>query len=267
MYRVIRMIKYDFKGQLTVVTGGASGIGEGICEAFAKNSSDVAIIDINENAGLNLAGKLKKDYKVRANFYRCDITDFEKVKKTSESILLDFKRVDNIITAAGYSSRFSITELGVDEWKKAVDVNLNGTFYIIKAFIEKMLEQKKGNIILIGSGASVTGSGGGVHYAATKVAQYGICKALTYELLSQGIRSNIITPHIIDTPMLRKRYPDNPEMNAKLSARVPLGRIGLPSDIANIALFLASDESGYVCGEEIIADGGGLFYQGFSPKK
>ena len=261
------MVKYDFSGRLTVVTGGASGIGEGICQAFAKNASDIAIIDINSDAGLALADKLAGDYKIRAKFYNCDISDFEEVQKTAQKILTDFKRIDNLVTAAGYGPKLSITELGPDEWKKTVDINLNGTFYVIKAFIEKMLKQKKGNIILIGSGAVVTGSGGGIHYASTKVALYGMCKALAYELLGQGIRTNIITPHIIDTPMLRKRYPDTPEMNEKLAARVPIGRIGLPSDIGNIALFLASDESGYICGADIIADGGGLFYQGFSAAK
>ena len=261
------MVSYDFKGRLTAVTGGASGIGQGVAEAFAKNSSDVAIIDINEEAGNRLAKELTEKYQVRADFYNCNVADFEKVQEAAGRILADFGRIDNIVTAAGYGSKVPITELTLDEWKKAVDINLNGTFYVIKAFIKKMLEQKKGNIILIGTGAVVTGSGGGVHYASTKVAQYGICKALAYELLPAGIRSNIITPHIIDTPMLRKRYPDTPEMNERLASRVPIGRIGLPSDIANIALFLASDESGYVCGSEIVADGGGLFYQSFSAKK
>ncbi len=254
------MVTYDFNGRLTVVSGGASGIGVAICEAFAKNFSDVAIMDINESAGMNLAQNLSKKYKVKTNFYKCNVADFEEVQETGSKILKEYDRIDNLVTAAGYSSKVPITELGVDEWKKTVDINLNGTFYAIKAFITKMLEQKKGSIILIGTGAVVTGSGGGVHYAATKVAQYGIAKALSYELLPAGIRSNIITPHIIDTPMLRKRYPDTPEMNVKLAARVPLGRIGLPSDIANIALFLASDEAEYICGADIVADGGGLFY-------
>jgi 3-oxoacyl-[acyl-carrier protein] reductase len=254
------MIKYDFKGSLTAVTGGASGIGEAVCEAFAKNSSDVAIMDINEIAGRNLAASLIEKYKVKVNFYRCNVADLQEVQLAASKILQDYGRIDTLITAAGYGSKVAITELGVDEWKKTVDINLNGTFYVIKAFINKMLEQKKAVIILIGTGAVVTGSGGGVHYASTKVAQYGMVKALSYELLPAGIRSNIITPHIIDTPMLRKRYPDNPETNAKLAARVPIGRIGLPADIANIAMFLASDESAYICGADIVADGGGLFY-------
>jgi len=254
------MAQYDFKGKLTAITGGASGIGKAISEAFAKNLSDIAIIDINEAAGSDLAKSLSGKYNVKANFYKCNIADYDSVKKTGAKVLEDFKRIDNLVTAAGYGSKVAITDLEADAWKKTVDINLNGTFYIIKVFINKMLEQKKGSIILIGTGAVVTGSGGGVHYASTKVAQYGINKALAYELLPKGIRSNIITPHIIDTPMLRKRYPDTPEVNEKLAARVPIGRIGQPSDIANIALFLASDDSAYVCGAEIVADGGGLFY-------
>jgi len=261
------MVKYDFFGRLTAVTGGASGIGQGVAEAFAKNGSDVAIMDINEEAGSALAKNLTKKYKVRVNFYRCNVADFDGVQESAGRIIADYGRIDNLVTAAGYGSKIPITELGLAEWKKTVDINLNGTFYVIKAFIAKMLQQKKGNIILIGTGAVVTGSGGGIHYASTKVAQYGMCKALAYELLPAGIRSNIITPHIIDTPMLRKRYPDTPEMNARLAERVPIGRIGLPADIANVALFLASDESGYICGAEIVADGGGLFYQSFSAKK
>jgi 3-oxoacyl-[acyl-carrier protein] reductase len=261
------MAQYDFKGRLTAVTGGASGIGQAIAEAFAKNLSDIAILDINETAGSAFAKKLSDIYKVKANFYKCNVADYESVKTAGANVLEDYGRIDNIITAAGYGSKVAITDLDIDEWKKTVDINLNGTFYIIKVFVNKMIEQKKGNIILIGSGAVVTGGGGGVHYASTKVAQYGMLKALAYELLPKGIRSNIITPHIIDTPMLRKRYPNTPEVNAKLAERVPIGRIGLPSDIANVAMFFASDDSGYICGTEIVADGGALFYLNPSASK
>jgi 3-oxoacyl-[acyl-carrier protein] reductase len=261
------MAQYDFQGKVTAVTGAASGIGQAITEAFAKSSSDIAVLDINEAAGLDLANSLTEKYKIKARFYKCNVADYESVNAAGTQVLKDFGRIDNLVTAAGYGSRFAISDLTIEEWKKTVDINLNGTFYAIKVFIDRMLEQKKGNIILIGTGAVITGSGGGVHYASTKVAQYGILKALAYELLPKGIRSNIITPHIIDTPMLRKRYPDTPEVNAKLADRVPIGRIGLPSDIANIALFLASDDSAYVCGTDIVADGGALFYLNPSASK
>jgi 3-oxoacyl-[acyl-carrier protein] reductase len=148
----------------------------------------------------------------------------------------------------------------LSEWRRSVDININGPFHIIRSLIDDLLANRGANIILIGSATIYTGSGGGVHYSTSKVAQYGLMKGLAYEFLSRGIRTNIITPHIIDTPMLRKRYPDTPENNKKLASRLPVGRYGKPEDIANAALFLASDASGYICGSEIIADGGGVFY-------
>lgn len=173
--------------------------------------------------------------------------------------------MDNLVLAAGYNSKSGIEKLPIEEWEKSIDVNVNGMFYIVKCLIEQMLSQKKANIVIIGSATVYTGSGGGIHYSTSKVAQYGFLKGLSYELLSRGIRTNMITPHIIDTPMLRKRYPDTAEVNSMLAERTPIGRIGSPSDIANIALFLSSEESGYICGSEIVADGGAIYY--LNPKK
>jgi len=250
----------DQSGNISVITGAAGGIGKQIAYTFASHGSNIVILDINESEGQKVASEIEKKHKTKALFIHCDITDYEKVKKASDDIILRFKRVDNLICSTGYGSKAPIEELEISEWHKAINVNLNGTFYIIHCLIKQMIAQKKANIIIIGSATFLTGSGGGVHYAASKVAQYGIMKGLSYEILSKGIRTNIITPHIIDTPMLRKRYPDNPEVNKKLSQRIPIGRIGTPQDIANIALFLASDESSYICGAEILADGGSIYY-------
>lgn len=251
----------DQKNKVTVITGGVSGIGKSIAYTFASHGSDIVIIDINEKEGKFATDEIVKEFKVKAKFKTCDISDYQKVKLISSEIINEFRHVDNIIFAAGFNSKASIEELDIADWKKAVDVNLNGTFYVIKSFVSQMISQKKGNIIIVGSATILTGSGGGVHYAATKAAQYGIMKGVSYELLSKGIRTNIITPHIIDTPMLRLRYPDTPETNKKLAERVPLGRFGKPQDIANIALFLASDKAEYICGQEIVADGGAVFYK------
>jgi 3-oxoacyl-[acyl-carrier protein] reductase len=255
------MSNYDFTGKLSVITGGAGGIGRAVAESLARCNSDITIIDINKEAGEEFSSYLNKKYSIRSIFYSCNISNYKTVNKTCEEIIAQFGKVDNLITASGYDSKTAIDKMDISEWKRAIDINLNGTFYIIHALVGQMISQAKANIIIIGSATVLTGSGGGIHYAASKVAQYGIMKGLSYELLSKGIRTNIITPHIIDTPMLRKRYPDTLEVNKKLSARTPIGRIGTPQDIANIALFLASDESAYICGAEIIADGGGIYYQ------
>ena len=250
--------------KVTAITGGSSGIGRQSAMTFAEHGSNIAIVDINDE-GQKVANIIRDKYKRCAKYFPCDISDYKSVKGASSSILDNFQRVDNLICAAGYGSKVEIEKLSIEEWKKSIDINVSGIFYIVKCLLEQMLKQRSANIILIGSATVVTGSGGGLHYATSKVAQYGLLKGLSYELLSRGIRTNMITPHLIDTPMLRKRYPDVPEVNTMLAKRTPIGRIGLPSDIANIALFLASEESGYICGAEIVADGGALYY--LNPKK
>jgi len=124
-----------------------------------------------------------------------------------------------------------------------------------------MLDNKYGNIIIVGSSVTHNGAGGGLHYPSTKAALSGIVKGLSYEFLGRGIRANLIAPALIDTPMLRERYPDDEETNEMLRNQVPLGRIGTPEDMGNLALFLASDESGYIVGQEILADGGRIQYR------
>ena len=197
--------------KFTVITGGSSGIGKQTAMTFAEHGSNIAIVDINED-GKKVVATIRNKYKRYALYFPCDISDYNSVAKASSLIIKNFKRVDNLICAAGYGSKVDIENLSKEEWKKSIDVNVNGIFYIVKSLLEMMLEQKNANIILIGSATVVTGSGGGLHYATSKVAQYGILKGLSYELLSRGIRTNIITPHLIDTPMLRKRYPNIPEI-------------------------------------------------------
>ncbi len=245
--------------KVAVIAGGASGIGKSIAKKYAENRADIALIDIKDSE--DLEQEIGGEYGVCCKYCKCDISDYSSVKDSCDRILKEHGKVDILVCAAGYGPKIAIQDMEISQWQKTVDINLNGTFYLIRSFIEDMMRRKSGNIILIGSGTIISGGGGGVHYAATKTALYGIIKGLSYEVLSQGIRANIITPHIIDTPLLRTRYPDSPEINQKLSERVPLGRIGKPEDIANIALFLASDESEYICGADILADGGALRYK------
>ena len=248
-------------GRTTIISGGASGIGRQVALTFAEHGSDIAIIDINEVEGNKVISEIKDKYKTKALFVPCDISDYGMVKASCNKIIKEFKKIDNLICTAGYGSIAALESMDIAEWKKSVDININGPFYIVRSLINNMLENKKASIILIGSATVLTGSGGGVHYSTTKVAQYGLMKGLAYEFLSRGIRTNIVTPHLIDTPMLRKRYPDTPENNKILGERTPIGRIGKPEDIASAVLFLASDDSSYICGTEILADGGAVYYK------
>jgi len=253
------MGEFALNDKVAVIAGGSSGIGKAIAEKFASHGADIAIVDIKD--ANSLAESFSQKYGSKAYYWECDISDHLKVKDVCSDILKKFGKVDILLIAAGYGPKINIEEMEISQWLKTIDINLNGAFYLIKYLIGDMIKRESGNIIIIGSGTVISGSGGGIHYAASNTALYGLIKGLSYELLPKGIRANIITPHIIDTPLLRTRYPDDPETNKKLAARIPLGRIGTPEDIANIALFLASDESSYICGANIIADGGGLRYK------
>ena len=255
------MKETNLTGKTTIISGGASGIGRQVALTFAEHGSDIAVLDINEAEGNKVVLEIKEKYKIKALFVPCDISDYGMVKASCDKVIKEFRKVDNLVCTAGYGSKVPLESMDISEWKRSVDINVNGPFYIVRSLIGNMLENKKGNIILIGSATVLSGSGGGVHYSTTKVAQYGLMKGLSYEFLSRGIRTNIVTPHLIDTPMLRKRYPDTPENSKMLGERTPIGRIGKPEDIANTVLFLASDDSSYICGTEILADGGAIYYK------
>ncbi|MCL5771281.1 MAG: SDR family oxidoreductase [Actinobacteria bacterium] len=254
-------MEFDLTGKTAVITGAAHGIGKGIAEKFCQHGSQVIIIDINDDEAKKTVEEINKKYNGACEYLNCDVTKFEKVKNTCEEIINKYKKVDILVYNAGWGSRIALAQMDESVWHKAMDINLNGAFYFAKCLIEPMLENKKGNIILIGSSTTWNGGGGGVHYAASKAGLIGLVKGISYELLPKGIRANYITPAVIDTPLLRTRYPDNEETNKMLAAQIPLGRIGKPEDIANVALFLASDESEYICGHEIVADGGRILYQ------
>ena len=251
----------DLSDKVSVITGATKGIGKAVAEAFARHGSKVAIIGRNKERGEEASRLIRTKHNTDCIFYGCDVSTHKEVKDTCKKILNRFKKVDILVCNAGWTVNMRINEMKIDIWDKAIAVNLSGAFYFIRFLIDSMLKQKKGSIIIIGSSATLNGGGGGVHYAASKAGLLGIVKGLSYELLPKGIRANLITPALIDTPMLRERYPDTKEVNKMLAEQLPIGRIGRPSDIANIALFLASDMSEYIVGQEIIADGGRILYK------
>jgi len=256
------MPEFDLSKKIAVITGGAHGIGKAIADNFSRHGAKTIIVDINDEEGLKTADNINKSCGgEHCHYMHCDVTKFENVASVCNDIVNKHKRIDILVYNAGWTARHSLADMDVSIWHKGIDINLNGAFYFAKCCAATMLKNKNGNMIFIGSSTTWTGSGGGVHYSASKAGIIGLVKGISYELLSKGIRANYITPAVIDTPLLRDRYPDNEETNKMLSAQIPVGRIGKPEDIANTALFLACDESSYICGHEIVADGGRILYQ------
>lgn len=254
------MKQLNLKDKISLVVGAAGDIGSGIVKVLAESESKIITVDIDKAAGDNLSRMVAEKFNTDIFFYECNVRKRSEVKKVMKEIYEKFGNIDVLIYCAGYSSFAAFTDLTDDQWDLAMEINLKGAFYFIQEAMPFMIERKKGNIILISSAATINGSGGGSHYAVSKIAMLGLMKSITYELLSKGIRINTISPGVVNTKMLRLRYPDTPEVNKKIIEGIPLGRMGTPEDIGNVAAFLSSDISEYICGQEIIVDGGRVIY-------
>jgi len=250
----------SLEGKVALITGGTSGIGLAITETYVQHGAHVVIVGRNKKKGESISKRLDRPQS-RCLFFQCDAGDQEQVKTVCLQVLEKFGKVDVLVLNAATEYTEAISEIKMAHWQRVLDVNLSGPFYFIRNLVDSMIKQKKGNIIFTSSAVTLTGAGGGMHYPASKAGLKGIANRINYELLGKGIRANLISPGVIDTPMLRKKYPDNPEVNKHLESQIPYGRIGKPQDIANLALFLASDLSDYICGQDVVIDGGRTFYR------
>ncbi|MFA7126174.1 MAG: SDR family oxidoreductase [Bacilli bacterium] len=251
----------DFSGKVIVITGGTKGIGLGIAKAFVEHGGQVAILGRNAEVGHKVQDDFNRKRKT-CQFYQCDVTNVAMVTQTSQAIIETFGRVDSLIlNAATEVASSAIVDTPVEDWRKLMATNVDGVFYVLKYILPAMIKQKSGSVIFISSVAANTGGGTAIPYPTSKAALHGMMARVNYDLLQQGIRANMISPGLVDTPLLRRKYPDTLATNTSLEAQIPMGRIGTPSDIANIALFLASELSAYVCGQDIIADGGRFKYR------
>lgn len=246
----------QFAGKVTVITGAGKGIGQGIAEKFASLGAKVVILDFDKVAGAKTVADLTANG-TDALFIQVDVTQPQDLVTARSKIIATFGGVDFLIVNAGISYRHEVREVSLEEWNRVMDVNLNGSFYTIKAFYEDF-EENKGKIIFITSGSAITGTGGGAHYAASKAGQHGLMRALSKELGPKGVNVNAVAPRVIQTDILNTLYPTE-ESRQELVKKIPLGRIGQVEDIANITAFLASSESAYLHGQIILADGGRTF--------
>lgn len=250
----------DLTDKYSIITGGTSGIGLEIARSFIRHNCKTAIIGRDSIKGLKNENEINKESgKGMCKFFKCDVGNYPEVEKTCKEIIALFKKVDVLVLNAAAEIVEDINDIKLESWKKIFDTNVNGVFYFIRLLIDSMIENGRGNIIIISSIATRIGGGGGMHYAASKSALKGISARINLELLPKGIRSNLISPGLVDTPMLREKFPDNEEANNKINSQIPIRRMAKPADIANLALFLASDMSKYICGQDILIDGGLLF--------
>jgi len=236
-----------------LVTGAGSGIGACIAETFAREGARVAVVDIDTNAAHAVADRIGKTALALA----CDVTNSAEIDAAVRSALTAFDRIDVLVNNAGASHvNKPVTEITESELDRVIAVNLKGVFLFSRAMVPVFRRQGGGAIVNIGSTAGLRPRPGLSAYNATKGAVHILTQTLAVELAPDKIRVCAIAPVATDTPLLPTFLGPAPGMREKFEATVPLGRLAQPQDIANVALFLASDEAQFMTGNIVEVDGG-----------
>ena len=242
---------FNFKNKVVIVTGGTRGIGYETVLSFCKCDANVILFGSKSSSVQEACSKLKKcGYDVLG--YHPNLLDYEEVKKTIDDIYSKYGHIDVLINNAGVSDSKKIEDTSSEDFAKVVDINLKAIFNVIKSVIPYMKEKNFGVILNTSSMVSIYGQASGVSYPASKFGVNGLTKSLALEFAPYNIRVNAVAPGIIKTDMLSNV---SDEVLKPLIKSIPLGRIGLPSDIANAFLFLASDMASYITGVILSVDG------------
>ncbi|GKV68498.1 beta-ketoacyl-ACP reductase [Sporosarcina sp. NCCP-2716] len=241
-------------GRTAVITGGAKGIGAVTARLFCEQGAQVAIIDMDEKAGDELARQLHAEGNDIA-FFQADVTDELQVGRTAEAILQQFGKVDILVNNAGITMDAMTLKMETETFRKVLDVNVTGIFNCTKAFIGGMAEAEYGRIISTSSIAGTGGNVGQANYAASKAAVVGLTRTWAKEFGPKGVTANAVAPGFIETEMIHT-IPE--KVAAQIRQLTPSPRLGTPEDVANAYLFLASEEAGFVNGTVLEVDGGML---------
>ncbi len=240
------------KDQVALITGASRGIGREIAIAFAAEGAVLALCSRSEENLQKLSQELERKgfscLKLKADVQISSEVD-EAVKKTLDT----FRRIDILVNNAGVAKDNLIARLSDEDWNDVLSVNLRGTFLFTRAVSKPMIKQRKGKIINISSVIGLTGNAGQANYAASKAGIIGFTKSAAKELASRNICVNAIAPGFIETDMTEK-LPDSAK--TAILGQIPLGRFGSPNDVAQVALFLASNYSNYITGQVVVVDGG-----------
>jgi 3-oxoacyl-[acyl-carrier protein] reductase len=244
------------KDQVAIVTAGAgAGIGQAVVRRLAEEGTHVVISDAHAKRPLDLAQELGKQYGREFIGLQVDATNQDQVEKMVQMTVDQYGRIDILVNNAGINKLEPAWEMSGETWDFVMRTNVYSTFYATRAVLPHMIKQKSGKVVSLASVAGWIGSSDGeAHYCAAKAAVMGYTRAVAAEVGKHGVRVNAIAPGLIYNEFLRRIYPD--EMFRSVEKRTPLGRVGQPKDIADLALFLVSDESSFITGEIMCCSGG-----------
>jgi D-threitol dehydrogenase (NAD+) len=243
------VIDFSLDGKVAVVTGGASGIGAAIVDAYAAKGATVVVLDKAVEAAQH-----KVDDGSAAAAIGCDVTSEQSVVDAVSDVHARFGRIDVLINSAGIAVIDPAEQLTVKDWDQTMAINLRGAFLVSQQVGRIMLAQGSGTVISLASQAATIALPGHLAYCASKFGLVGMTKVLALEWAGRGVTANTISPTVVMTPLAKELW-DNPEGDA-LKAQIPTGRFAEPDEIAAVAVFLAGDAAKMINGVDLLVDGG-----------
>lgn len=250
---------FELKNRVAIITGAGRGMGKAHALTLAKAGAKVVVSDIDLGGCQKVVEEIKKQGG-EAVAIKCDVTQKQEVDEMVKKAIKKWGKIDILVNNAGIAQMIPFLEMTEQDWDKTLDINLKGSFLCTQAVAKEMAKQKSGTIINIASvemGQQGVGAPAIVHYTASKGGVVAMTEALAVELAPLNIRVNVISPGMIETPMIDIVKKD-PKMMEALLARIPMRRTGQPDEVSNLVLFLASDASSYMTGSTVVVDGGWL---------
>ena len=240
------------ENRVAIITGGTAGIGAATAIRFAQEGAKVILWARNAERGNAFVEKMK-GMGLEAEFDAIDSSNYEAVCEAAKRVNDKYGKIDILINNAGITNDSTLKKMTIEQWQQVIDINLSGSFYCIKAITPYMLEKGYGRIVNASSVVALYGNFRQTNYVATKAGLIGMTKTLARELGKKGITVNAVAPGFIETDMVAK-MPEN--VLDGMRAKVPVGRLGQPEEIASAYLFLASEEAAYINGATLSVDGG-----------
>ncbi|MGD9874700.1 MAG: 3-oxoacyl-[acyl-carrier-protein] reductase [Kiritimatiellia bacterium] len=239
-------------GKVAIVTGAARGIGQAVAVKLASAGADLALCDVQAEWLEETAAKVMALGR-RASKYAVDVSSAAAVDAAVAKIHEEFGHIDVLVNNAGITKDGLLARMSEQDWDAVLDVNLKGSFLFCKAASRIMMKQRSGSIVNMASIIGLIGNAGQCNYAASKGGLISLTKSVAKELAGRNVRANAVAPGFIETKMTEKL---TPEVQQKMLEAIPMKRFGKPEDIANVVLFLASEDSAYVTGQTLTVAGG-----------
>jgi 3-oxoacyl-[acyl-carrier protein] reductase len=243
----------DLTGKSALVTGGARGLGKAICLNLARQGADIAFVDIGRPEVAEATAAEIEALGRRAIYIPADVTDPEACVAAVATVIAAFGKLDILVNNAGITRDDLIMRMSIDNWKKVMEVNLYGAFYMIKAAVRPMLKAKTGRIVNMASVSGQAGQAGQANYSSSKAGLIALTKVTAKEIGSRGITCNAVAPGLIHTELTKDMPPEILDYFLKMT---PLGHFAVPEDIAAAVTFLVSDEAAAITGQVLAVDGG-----------